>query len=221
MPERQSYYVYAYVRSCASERGVIGSPYYIGKGSGKRVNERHNVTVPKNKQYVLYLAKNLSEPDAHQLEVLIIYLYGRIDLGTGCLRNFTNGGDGVSGAIVSEATRQLKRDKLKGKPRPESVKQNMRGKKRTPEQIARIKARVMPDDWLEKVRAGIAKRVPVGRTPEGKARFIESLRNRVIGKETRAKLRANALGNKYGKLSWKNRKKSSSNESLFEFPNES
>ena len=41
----------------------------------------------------------MNEADAFQLEILLIYQYGRIDLGTGCLRNLTNGGDGVSGII--------------------------------------------------------------------------------------------------------------------------
>lgn len=38
----------------------------------------------------------MSEADAFQAEMLNIYLYGRIDQGTGCLRNRTDGGEGIT-----------------------------------------------------------------------------------------------------------------------------
>lgn len=89
-----------YLRETQSPIGDIESPYYVGKGSGGRVtNGRHKgeVRPPKDRNYIEMVATNLSETDAFQLEVLLIYQYGRIDLGTGILRNKTNGGDGAAG----------------------------------------------------------------------------------------------------------------------------
>ena len=47
----------------------------------------------------------MTEPDAFQSEMLLISLYGRIDLGTGCLRNRTDGGEGLYGQVFSSEHR--------------------------------------------------------------------------------------------------------------------
>ena len=41
----------------------------------------------------------LNEAEATESEIAIIALFGRKDLGTGCLRNFTDGGEGQRGLI--------------------------------------------------------------------------------------------------------------------------
>jgi hypothetical protein len=96
------YYVYAYLRE-------DGTPYYIGKGKDKRAFKRHRkgkLPVPKDVSKIVFLQEELSEQDALTLEHLLIMQYGRIDLGTGILRNLTNGGEGSSGYIQSLETRQ-------------------------------------------------------------------------------------------------------------------
>jgi hypothetical protein len=50
----------------------------------------------------LYLKKNLTEAEAFKHEVYMIYVLGRKDLGTGILRNRTDGGEGASGAVQGE-----------------------------------------------------------------------------------------------------------------------
>jgi hypothetical protein len=92
------FYVYAYLRSQSSPSGEIGTPYYIGKGKDDRAFVRcgHKVSPPTNRDAIRFLSTTMSEIDAHQLEVLLIHLYGRLDLGTGCLRNRTAGGEGYS-----------------------------------------------------------------------------------------------------------------------------
>lgn len=101
----KKFYVYAYLRWRLSEMDNAGTPYYIGKGTGRRawINHGRNIPRPREDKYIHILADNLSEIDALQIEVLFIYLYGRMDLGTGTLRNRTGGGDGVSN--VSEDCR--------------------------------------------------------------------------------------------------------------------
>lgn len=94
------FYVYLYLRDKDSEHGPAGSPYYVGKGKDRRAySPNHNARRPRDWNRIVFVAQNLSEKDAFQLEILLIHLHGRIDVGTGCLRNKTDGGDGPVGAL--------------------------------------------------------------------------------------------------------------------------
>lgn len=82
------YYVYAYLRE-------DGTPYYIGKGQkGRAFSTAHSVHLPKNKNLIIFLEKNLSEVGALALERRYIRWYGKKIDGTGILRNIQDGGDG-------------------------------------------------------------------------------------------------------------------------------
>ena len=97
------YYVYGYIRKIASMDGPAGSFYYIGKGMGDRARANHgHIHVPKDPKRIVKIAENLTEEDAFSLEKSQIKEYGRIDNGTGCLRNLTDGGEGPSGYKYTE-----------------------------------------------------------------------------------------------------------------------
>jgi hypothetical protein len=101
--QEKKYYVYEYIRSRKSKYGDIGTPYYIGKGIKRRPYSKHQkgISVPKDKNNII-ISEPINEADAFQLEILKIYLYGRINIGTGCLRNKSDGGDGSLGSIRSQ-----------------------------------------------------------------------------------------------------------------------
>jgi hypothetical protein len=83
-----------------------GTPYYIGKGRGNRAyhNDKYR-SVKRPKYDSRILVQNWgSEEEAFSMEKFWISLFGRLDIGTGILRNRTSGGDGPTGATRSSAT---------------------------------------------------------------------------------------------------------------------
>jgi len=83
------YYVYEYRREDKT-------PYYIGKGKNNRAySSDHTVKLPP-KERIRFIAENLYEKEALDLEKKLIAKYGRKDLGTGILRNLTSGRQGSS-----------------------------------------------------------------------------------------------------------------------------
>jgi hypothetical protein len=101
-----TFYVYKYLREADSPNGKAGTPYYIGKGTGRRCYEKHHgVAVPKNRDRIVIVHENLPEWQAFSLEIWYIHKYGRIDKGTGSLRNLTDGGEGVAGRKWTDAER--------------------------------------------------------------------------------------------------------------------
>jgi hypothetical protein len=88
----EMYYVYSYLREDLS-------PYYIGKGTRSRAyaSANHRIKAPKEKERIHILKDNLTEEEAYDLEKLYIKMFGRVDLGTGILRNLSDGGEGPTG----------------------------------------------------------------------------------------------------------------------------
>jgi hypothetical protein len=141
--EHKDFYVYVFLRSNDSVNGKKYSPYYVGKGRGKRAFEKSGrvVPAPKDKSYIAFAEEGLTEAEAFSLEIYCIRTYGRIDIGTGVLHNRTDGGEGSSGYVFSEEMKRNFSINRKGRKMSEEVKKKMSIAKTgvTPSQATREK----------------------------------------------------------------------------------
>lgn len=98
MISEKEHYVYMYLRE-------DGTPYYIGKGKGNRAfSKNHKIYVPPVER-IVFVKSNLSDSESKKIEIDLITQYGRKDLGTGILRNKTNGGDGGDTSMYFDSTK--------------------------------------------------------------------------------------------------------------------
>jgi hypothetical protein len=100
-----NFYVYVHTK--------IGEdiPFYIGKGKGNRAYSKKGRSawwnrVAKNGFKVELEFENLDEKTAFQMEEDLIKMWGRRNIDTGCLVNLTDGGEGLSGYIMSDETKK-------------------------------------------------------------------------------------------------------------------
>lgn len=85
-----------------------GTPYYVGKGKGKRAYRKGSPPIER-----VLIQEYPSEEDTFQAEKFLISYYGRKDMSTGILINHTDGGEGQSG--VPEETRHKMAEAKRGK----------------------------------------------------------------------------------------------------------
>lgn len=174
------YYVYAHY--------IVGEdlPFYVGKGKNDRAWSKtgHNVywnrVVKKYEYEIKILYENLNEVDAHEIEKELITRYGRKNTKTGCLVNMTEGGEGSSGTIQSENTKQKRRNSNKktwNQPHKKIERsletkkrwENLEYKERTKNNIRKA----YKDPELRKLRSEIAKKL--WETPEIREKMIAGL----------------------------------------------
>jgi hypothetical protein len=127
------YYTYLWLRE-------DGTPYYVGKGTRNRAytNWKHGVHRPAQRERIVIIPAE-SEEEALATEVALVWYYGRKDLGLGCLRNLTDGGDkppiSKPGKVFTDfhnscVSRTLKRKGIrppsrKGVPHSEAIKKQI------------------------------------------------------------------------------------------------
>lgn len=127
------YYVYQYLRT-------DGMPYYIGKGKGKRAWTKSGRVVkpPVDESRIQIVECQLNEHQAFELEIELVSKYGRLDEGTGILRNGTRGGEGSSGHIPSEERRAQQSESMNKKVQDGTFNYpglSLKGKKQSKEQV--------------------------------------------------------------------------------------
>jgi hypothetical protein len=160
------YYVYAYLRN-------DGTPYYVGKGQGDRAWRKHTYHKVPSKDKILILESNLTEELAFQLEKKYIQQYGRKDIGTGILRNMTDGGDGAMGYKHSdEAKKKIAQARL-GKPT------NL--------------GKLMSDEQKEKLRQHNLGKIVAEETGKKISKAKKGKPGKPRSEETKAKMRASQL----------------------------
>jgi hypothetical protein len=189
---RNVYYVYQFLRAKDSSNGSAGSPYYVGKGMGPRAFvTRRGIAVPTDRARIRFIATDMTELEAFALEIAQIKLYGRIDLGTGILRNKTNGGEGFTESARSPEANEKRRAALLGRKRPprsekwkENLSKSLRGRPCSVEAAkhlsALFKGRKRPHvmDML----------IGVPRAKDVRERISQTLTGHSVSKETRDKL---------------------------------
>jgi len=118
-------YLYRHIRLDKNE------PFYIGIGNSKN-NRRAYDNDNRNKYWlnivnmtdyeVEILFDDISYDEAKLKEIEFISLYGRKDMGTGCLVNMTDGGDGCLNKIITKETAEKIGNSNRGKKRSEELK---------------------------------------------------------------------------------------------------
>lgn len=170
------FYVYAYLRSKDSITGKSGTPYYIGKGCGRRAYTKHGrIKVPKNKSCIVFLETRLTECGALALERRYIRWFGRKDLCSGILLNLTDGGEGREGSLREPMSLETK---LKIGYANSGTKNGFYGKKHTGSQLQK-----WSDDRKGKGNQMYGKRPRLGKklTDEDKVKF-QGKNNGMFGK---------------------------------------
>lgn len=158
-----NYYTYAYLRE-------DGTPYYIGKGKGNRKSVLHKgrknkitIHVPTEDKIII-LKENLTEEQAFKHEKYMIFVFGRKDIGTGILRNMSDGGEGASGHKKSikwkkqQSARMKENNPMFNRENIEKMRQSKIGHKQSKETIEKrirhIKGSKMSEEAKEKISRG-------------------------------------------------------------------
>ena len=188
-------YVYCYLREKPSNTAKEKTPYYIGVASSswRPFSKDHNTPVPKDRSMIRIMRQNLTKQQAFCWEIYYILHYGRVDIGTGILHNYTNGGEGAVGTVRSQEQRERYRIASTGRRHTEKTKERLReirlGKTLSPETKQKIstasKGKKQSEEWIEKrMKAHIGAK----RSEETKQR----IREKAIGRKSPGVAAANS-----------------------------
>jgi hypothetical protein len=160
------FYIYAYLRD-------DGTPYYIGKGQGKRAwiqhaNRGKGAHTPKNLSKIYICESGLTELGAFALERRYIRWWGRKDLGTGILQNMSDGGQGTANTVRTCLEETKRKIGSANKGRPQSIETRLK-------RSLSLKGKPVSEASNEKRRAKMKGRKTGPQSPERKAKSLAAL----------------------------------------------
>jgi len=185
------FYVYAHYIPNQSQ------PFYIGRGCNGRAysdygrSEWWKRVVNKYGYEVKILHDNLSNDLANRLEMQLIKEYGRKNLGTGCLINLTDGGDGMAGLVITEEHRKNNSNALKAMgdkhpSRQPSYRQRL--SENNPTKRPEVREKISKNNAMKDPEK-VAKLRNRKRSEETKRKISEANRRRVRTEESKEKTR--------------------------------
>ena len=143
--------------------------------------------MPKDPSRIILLKKNLSEWEAWRHEIYMISVFGRKDLGTGILRNRTNGGEGSSGLKLTDKHKRILKIRWSGPNNP-----NWKGGK------IKVKSRYRTGEEFKETRSQNAQNAAKARTKEGLARGGSAALKKLIEKNPNHQKEAGKKGGPLG-----------------------
>jgi hypothetical protein len=197
------FYTYAYLREDRT-------PYYIGKGSGNRAYSKCGRTVglpPRDR--IIFLKTGLTEEEAFRHEIYMIAVFGRKDLGTGILWNFTDGGDGAANPSKETREKLSRASSNISEETRQKLREASSGRRHTPETIEKIRqantGRKYPgqkkrsEETREKIRLA---KTGLKHTPEAREKMRQAHLGQSPSLEQREKLSAANKGKPWSEKRW-------------------